>query len=1190
MKGYSFSELVALAEAALPATATAVAAHKLHTARTIGGVAFDGTKNINLPGVNTTGNQNTTGSSASCTGNAATATKLQTARKINGKAFDGTADITLSSSDVGAAPLSHTHTPAQVGLGALSVAESGLNIDGQSGATQQFVDFRTVKTRLIVEAVRQGIYRPDNGWRWCWDDGVLTTGTVPWARLKDVPAQATRWPTRDEIGAAASSHTHPWAQITGVPVQATRWPTLAEIGAQAAGSYAAASHTHAYAPLTGGGTSGTWPISITGSSASTTGNAASATVLQTARTLTIGSTGKSFNGSGNVAWSLAEIGAAAASHTHPVSQVTGLGTAATRNVGTTVGTVPLIGEATRLTSTTDLNSLATPNHVGEYRWAGSAPVNAPSGASYAYLRITSWGDGAQQHILDSNGVSYSRNKTNSSSGWTSWVSYYHTGNMPATATRWPTPGEIGAQPAGSYAAASHTHAYAPLTGAGTSGTWPINITGQAATASSAAKLTAARTIGGTSFDGTADINPLRLGFQDTRAQEFTPASARTYLQVTFQNGNSNGVGAASADYYSMLHVPQYPDASGGWGSQIAFTKDGKVRHRKGTSDTTWSPWAVFYTNQNKPTAAEIGAQPAGSYAAASHTHPWSQVTGVPVHATRWPNWTEVTDKPSTMPPSSHTHPWSQITGVPVQATRWPTPAEVGLGNVVNKGWNYGAIGDTYAVRNASGDLVARQFHGTHVGDGSNLTNLQWARLTGVPVQATRWPTPLEISAAQSGGIKQTGNSRAISTSEFVAWVKSVGGISTNQWSCKMSWSYAANGFINDTGVGNIQLAGATITTWGNASAYTIEVIAAPASNVSGNSPNARYIYQNHGADYVPTWVRSYDTGNKPTPSEIGAQPAGSYAAASHTHPWSQITGVPVQATRWPTLAEIGAQAAGSYAAASHTHPWTQITGAPVYTTRWPNAAEVGLSNVPNTAHTTADTANTVAVRDAAGVLRAKEFVGKHSGDGYGLSNIKFSSLVAVPVQATRWPNKAEVGLGNVGNYASSARLDANTHALRDGNGDLIARQFHGTHVGDGSNLINLQWARLVGVPATASRWPTWEEVSGKPRDVNAWVVAYDFGTNKQKQVVIPVDVKNHLNAGGKAELKVVLRSDGDVMKCITTEVIGDSLWRTGKWKHDISFSGTAWMFYHNSHSSWGGYTDKVDCQYKWIVRLEFRLL
>ncbi|MDD8222007.1 phage tail protein [Escherichia coli] len=69
-------------------------ATKLQTARTIGGVSFDGTANINLPGVNTTGNQNTTG-------NAATATKLQTARTINGVSFDGSANISLSPANIG---------------------------------------------------------------------------------------------------------------------------------------------------------------------------------------------------------------------------------------------------------------------------------------------------------------------------------------------------------------------------------------------------------------------------------------------------------------------------------------------------------------------------------------------------------------------------------------------------------------------------------------------------------------------------------------------------------------------------------------------------------------------------------------------------------------------------------------------------------------------------------------------------------------------------------------------------------------------------------------------------------------------------------------------------------------------------------------------------------------------------------
>ena len=83
------------------ATATA-----LETARNIGGVSFDGTGNINLPGVNTAGNQDTTG-------NAATATALATARNIHGVSFDGTGNIDLSEviqDTVGAMFSSNTET------------------------------------------------------------------------------------------------------------------------------------------------------------------------------------------------------------------------------------------------------------------------------------------------------------------------------------------------------------------------------------------------------------------------------------------------------------------------------------------------------------------------------------------------------------------------------------------------------------------------------------------------------------------------------------------------------------------------------------------------------------------------------------------------------------------------------------------------------------------------------------------------------------------------------------------------------------------------------------------------------------------------------------------------------------------------------------------------------------------------
>lgn len=85
----AFVQAVNLADTGSAATALA-----LKTARTIGGVSFDGSANINLPGVNTAGNQSTTG-------NAATATALQTARTINGVSFNGTANIQIDAIRVG---------------------------------------------------------------------------------------------------------------------------------------------------------------------------------------------------------------------------------------------------------------------------------------------------------------------------------------------------------------------------------------------------------------------------------------------------------------------------------------------------------------------------------------------------------------------------------------------------------------------------------------------------------------------------------------------------------------------------------------------------------------------------------------------------------------------------------------------------------------------------------------------------------------------------------------------------------------------------------------------------------------------------------------------------------------------------------------------------------------------------------
>ena len=74
-------------------TGNAATATKLAASKTIGGVAFDGSANIDLPGVNADGNQNTTGNAATAT--ALAASKDFTVGAVN-HAFDGSANIDLS--------------------------------------------------------------------------------------------------------------------------------------------------------------------------------------------------------------------------------------------------------------------------------------------------------------------------------------------------------------------------------------------------------------------------------------------------------------------------------------------------------------------------------------------------------------------------------------------------------------------------------------------------------------------------------------------------------------------------------------------------------------------------------------------------------------------------------------------------------------------------------------------------------------------------------------------------------------------------------------------------------------------------------------------------------------------------------------------------------------------------------------
>ncbi|MGL5709799.1 MAG: tail fiber domain-containing protein [Cetobacterium sp.] len=282
-----------------------LSATKLTTARTIGGVSFDGTANINLPGVNTAGNQNTTG-------NANSATILQNTRTINGTNFNGSANITTANWGTARNIQIGNTTKSVNGSGNVSWSLSEIGAPHASGRQAATVDMNSLRTT--------GFYGLHSGM----PNASSNYGSLIVAANSDTGLQISGGYSNDHLkfrGWSSSGSSF------------TAWRTVYHDGYKPLADAA----TKLQTARTIGGVSfdGTSNINLPGvntaGNQSTSGNSATATKLQnarqingtnfdgsgaittanwgTARTLTIGNTGKSVNGSGNVSWSTREIGA-----------------------------------------------------------------------------------------------------------------------------------------------------------------------------------------------------------------------------------------------------------------------------------------------------------------------------------------------------------------------------------------------------------------------------------------------------------------------------------------------------------------------------------------------------------------------------------------------------------------------------------------------------------------------------------------------------------------------------------------------------------------------------------------------------------------------------------------------------------------------------------------------------------------
>lgn len=376
--------------------------------------------------------------------------------------------------EIGAAAASHSHSYLPLSGGTITNSNFGPLVIKRSGSTNAASIVFSNDNGTLGSI---GMSASKNGGLIRWTDDTSSNYTIlDTGNYKNFVTPAS-------IGAAASSHTHNYIPLSGSTAITGALRSNSEIQTTSQNAFRAVNGNYGFFIRNDG--SNTWfmltnsgdqygsynslrPISVNNANGLVTfgnglkgtldGNASTATKLQTtrtingtnfngsgnittatwgtARTLTIGNTGKSVNGSGNVWWSLAEIGAAPSIHYHSTINSAG-------NINPQTG------------RTQNLGNMYTYN-----------TASGNTGAPTTYTSVIGFGRGDSGTVeicgewTSGKGLWY-RALRDTTDNWYGWTRVY-------TEAYKPTPAAIGA------AAASHSHSYLPLSGGTVTGDTTFN--------------------------------------------------------------------------------------------------------------------------------------------------------------------------------------------------------------------------------------------------------------------------------------------------------------------------------------------------------------------------------------------------------------------------------------------------------------------------------------------------------------------------------------------------------------------------------------------------------------------------------------------------------------------------------------------------------------------------------------------
>lgn len=491
---------------------------------------------------------------------------------------------------------------------------------------------------------------------------------------------------------------------------------------------------------TGSGASGTWGISISGNATTSTklatarsingtnfdgsGNITTAT-WGTARTLTIGNTGKSVNGGGNVSWSLSEIGAAASNHTHSYLPLSG---------GAMTGNISYRGSKATYKMIEFIDNSSDEYGNGIAIGGGGLTIIG-GGESADVVKSTSTRGGDERLILANDGAIDIYTNCQNGIDKATHITIDNTGLYSGTAAKAnsvPWSGVTG-KPS-TYTPSSHNHTVIQ----GTSSTSAVP---------------------GKANDGFCEF----------------------YYNVN--NGLANNM-PSSNNANAIISISRH---AGDYTSQLGFSSNGNLYYREGVGATAWKT-ILTSSNYTSYTVTKTGGGASGTWGinitGSAGSVAWGNVSGRPsslpasdvpawAKASTKPSysWSEIGSKPSTFTPSSHNHSYLTLYGgrpaninfststngtgamfhfVATSSTKTGKPPEDS--NVLQMNWDNNGGWDTqFAISNGSSPH-------SYIRSQNNGTWGNWTTLLDSSNYNNYSPSKTGSGASGTWGINITGSS------------------------------------------------------------------------------------------------------------------------------------------------------------------------------------------------------------------------------------------------------------------------------------------------------------------------------------------------------------------------------------------------------------------------------------------------